>query len=55
MTKVGEVVATSIPNDTLERIFAVMLVFVALQLAWRTLHAPPAETPVPDANVSPPG
>ena len=38
MTKAGEVVATSIANDTLERIFAVMLVFVALQLAWRTLH-----------------
>jgi uncharacterized membrane protein YfcA len=54
MTKVGEVVATSIANATLERIFAVMLVLVAAQLAWRALH-PPAETPMPDANVSPPG
>ncbi len=54
MTKVGEVVATSIANATLERIFAVMLVLVAAQLAWRALHAP-AETPVPDANGSPPG
>jgi uncharacterized membrane protein YfcA len=53
-TKVGEVVATSIANDTLERVFAVMLVFVALQLVWRTLRSP-AETAVPDANVSPPG
>ena len=53
MTKVGEIVATSLANDTLERVFAAMLAFVALQLAWRTLHAP-AETPVPDANVSPP-
>jgi uncharacterized membrane protein YfcA len=44
MTKVGEVVATSIANQTLERIFAAMLVFVAAQLAWRALH-PPADEP----------
>ena len=53
-TKVGEVVATSIANDTLERVFAVMLGFVALQLAWRTLRAP-AETPAPGGAGSPPG
>ena len=46
MTKVGEIVATSLANDTLERIFAAMLLVVALQLAWRVLHAP--------SNVSPP-
>ena len=54
MAKVGEVVATSVADDTLERVFAVMLVVVAAQLTWRALHAP-AETRVPDANVSPPG
>ena len=54
MTKVGEIVATSLANDTLERIFAVMLLIVALQLAWRALHATPAETAAPDANLSPP-
>lgn len=54
MTKVGEIVATSIANQTLERVFAAMLVFVAIQLAWRALH-PPAEPPAPDASVSPPG
>jgi len=54
MTKVGEIVATSLANDTLERVFAVMLAFVALQLAWRTLRAS-GETPAPDPNVSPPG
>jgi len=43
MTKVGEVVATSIANQTLERIFAVMLVIVAGQLAWRALHPPVGE------------
>ena len=54
MTKVGEIVATSLANDTLERIFAVMLLIVALQLAWRALHATPAETAAPGANLSPP-
>jgi uncharacterized protein len=43
LTKVGEIVATSIANQTLERIFAVMLVIVAFQLAWRTLHAETGE------------
>jgi uncharacterized protein len=52
-TKLGEIVATSIANATLERIFAAVLVFVALQLMWRTLHASPEpETPVPGSNVS---
>jgi uncharacterized membrane protein YfcA len=44
MTKVGEVVATSIANQTLERVFAALLVIVAVQLGWRALH-PPAEQP----------
>jgi uncharacterized membrane protein YfcA len=43
LTKVGEIVATSIANQTLERIFAVMLVIVAFQLAWRALHAETGE------------
>jgi hypothetical protein len=44
MTKVGEVVATSIANQTLERVFAALLVIVAVQLGWRALH-PTAEQP----------
>ncbi len=44
MTKLGEVVATRSPTTRCERLFAVMLVLVAVQLAWRALH-PPAETP----------
>ena len=39
-TKLGEVVATSLANQTLERVFAAMLLFVAIQLAWRELHGP---------------
>jgi len=35
--KLGEVVATTVPNRTLERLFAVVLVGVAVQLAWRVL------------------
>jgi len=44
MTKAGELVATSIANQTLERIFAAMLVVVAVQLAWRALHPPPEKS-----------
>jgi uncharacterized membrane protein YfcA len=55
MAKVGEIVATSLANDTLRRAFAVLLVAVAVQLAWRVLHAPPGETPLPGADVSPIG
>jgi uncharacterized protein len=44
MTKVGEVVATSIANQTLERVFAALLVVVAVQLAWRALHPTAAES-----------
>jgi uncharacterized membrane protein YfcA len=44
MTKAGEVVATSVANQTLERVFAALLVVVAVQLAWRALH-PPAGAP----------
>jgi uncharacterized membrane protein YfcA len=36
--KLGEVVATSLPNDVLRRLFAVVLVFVAVQLAYRVLR-----------------
>ncbi len=43
MTKVGEIVATSLANQTLERVFAVMLVIVAVQLGWRALHPPAGE------------
>jgi uncharacterized membrane protein YfcA len=40
MTKAGEVVATSVANQTLQRVFAALLVVVAVQLAWRALHQP---------------
>jgi uncharacterized protein len=41
--KVGEVIATSLSNATLQRAFAVLLLAVAVQLAVRTLReAPPA-------------
>jgi uncharacterized protein len=36
--KLGEVVATSLPNVVLRRLFAVVLVFVAVQLAYRVLR-----------------
>jgi uncharacterized protein len=39
--KLGEVIATATPNDVLRRLFAVLLVAVAVQLAWRARH--PAE------------
>ena len=54
MTKVGEIVATSLANDTLRRVFALLLVLVAVQLALRVLRPPAGETAAPDANVSPP-
>ena len=54
MTKAGEIVATSLGNDTLRRVFALLLVLVAVQLALRVLRPPAGETAVPDANVSPP-
>ena len=38
--KLGEVVATSLPSDVLQRLFALVLVMVAVQLAWRTLRHP---------------
>jgi hypothetical protein len=44
--KLGEVVATSLSNAVLRRLFAAVLVFVALQLAYRTLKSP-AGSPVP--------
>jgi uncharacterized protein len=42
--KLGEVVADSLPNDVLKRLFAVVLVVVAVQLALRSLHS---SEPVP--------
>lgn len=40
--KLGELVADSLPNDVLRRLFAVMLAFVAVQLAYRALRSPPS-------------
>ena len=46
--KLGEVVADSLPNDVLKRLFALVLVVVAVQLALRALRPDPAdEEPVP--------
>ena len=45
MTKVGEIVATSLPNDVLRRVFAVVLVLAAVQLAWRALRSGPERAP----------
>jgi uncharacterized membrane protein YfcA len=36
--KLGEVVADSLPNDVLQRLFALVLVVVAVQLAFRALR-----------------
>jgi uncharacterized membrane protein YfcA len=36
--KLGEVVANSLPNDVLKRLFALVLVVVAVQLALRALR-----------------
>ena len=36
--KLGEIAATSLPNDVLRRLFALVLVFVAVQLAYRVLR-----------------
>jgi uncharacterized membrane protein YfcA len=40
--KLGEIVADSLPNDTLQRLFAVLLVITAVQLAVRALRDPAA-------------
>jgi uncharacterized membrane protein YfcA len=47
---VGEIVATSIANQTLERVFAAMLVVVAVQLAWRTLQTDAGEDAQAEAS-----
>jgi len=39
--KLGEIVADSLPNDVLRRLFALVLAFVAVQLAYRALHGQP--------------
>jgi uncharacterized membrane protein YfcA len=38
----GARVATSLPEDALRRLFAVLLFAVALQLVWRTSRARPS-------------
>jgi uncharacterized protein len=39
--KLGEVVANSLPNTVLRRLFALVLVLVAVQLAYRVLRLEP--------------
>jgi hypothetical protein len=39
--EVGARIATSLPEDVLRRLFAVLLFTVAVQLVWRTLRARP--------------
>lgn len=39
--KLGELVATSLPNEALKRLFALVLVITAVQLALRALREPP--------------
>jgi len=39
--KLGEVVATSLPNSVLRRLFAVVLVLVAIQLVYHALRGQP--------------
>jgi len=39
--EIGARVATALPEDTLRRLFAVLLLAVAAQLVWRTLRARP--------------
>jgi len=41
--KLGQIVADSLPNDTLQRLFAVVLVITAVQLAVRALREPSPE------------
>jgi uncharacterized membrane protein YfcA len=43
--KLGEVVATSLPNDVLRRLFAVVLIVAALQLTHRAFRADPHPAP----------
>jgi uncharacterized protein len=40
--KLGEIVANSLPNDALKRLFALVLVVTAVQLALRARRDPPA-------------
>ena len=43
--KLGEVVATSLSNEVLRRLFALVLVGAAVQLAYRALKAPASPEP----------
>jgi uncharacterized protein len=54
--KLGEVVATSLSNALLRRLFAAVLVLVAVQLAYRVLRpASGAESPLPGTEHPVPG
>ena len=39
--EIGARVATALPEDTLRRLFAILLLAVAAQLVWRTVRARP--------------
>ena len=43
--KLGEIVADDLPNDTLQRLFALVLVVTAVQLALRAVRTPPGDSP----------
>ena len=44
--KLGEIVADDLPNETLQRLFALVLVVTAVQLALRALREPlPGDSP----------
>lgn len=43
--KLGEIVADDLPNETLQRLFALVLVVTAVQLALRAVRTPPGDSP----------
>ncbi|HET6848544.1 MAG TPA: sulfite exporter TauE/SafE family protein [Gaiellales bacterium] len=51
--KLGEVIATSLSNTTLQRAFAVLLLAVAVQMAVRTLREEPAAQPAAEPGEAP--
>jgi uncharacterized protein len=48
--KLGEMVADSLPNDTLQRLFAVVLVVTAVQLALRAIREPAGDSPLHEST-----
>jgi uncharacterized protein len=44
--KLGEIVADDLPNETLQRLFALVLVVTAVQLALRAVRTPPGDSPL---------